>query len=297
MAVTPQNPTPRLRALDSTLEARQRAEDKVVAPVIKGMLSQSNELFERIQRRINRLDVDKFGNIKSTNKNLSDVNDINALLNQGANLITNQAIREFKNLTFNFDKFYTKEILAVDDSLNQDQIAKIIGATQTRAVLNTNLDNMKSVSSSFVQDVRRQLNSTLFENIGAEEMASRLKESLVGTKDKRGNPMTRHADTISKTAYNAYANALTFQNVNLNDVVAYYYSGVKDDKNRHFCSIRVDKVLEKEQLEKDIQGQSGGTIHNAGGWNCRHKLFPISKFDEEAKPFLSDAERMEIFGE
>lgn len=297
MAVSPQNPTPRLTALDSTLESRQRFEDKIVSKITKNMLAQSQELFERIQRRINRLDIDRLGNIKATDKNLAAVNEINTLLSQGSDIISNQAIRELRKQTEDLDKFYFKEIFAVNSDLNNDQIAKIIGSTQTRAVLNTNLDNIKAVGSSFVQDVRRELNSTLFENVGAEEMADRLRKALVGTKDKRGNPMTRHADTIAKTAYNAYANALTLQNVNPNNIVAYYYSGIKDDRNRPFCAVRVDKVLEKEQLESDIQGNAGGTLHNAGGWNCRHKLFPITKFDVEGIPFLTDKERIEIHGE
>ena len=246
------------------------------------------------------------GNIKQTNKNLKAVNDINTLLEQGAGIISRQAIRELKAQTVNLEGFYSSELFAQNSALNQDDVAKLIGSTQTRAILNTNLDNIASVGSSFSQEVRRQLESTLYENIGADEMSKKLKKLLVGKFERRpdgkggfkkGNPMTRHAETIAKTSYNAYANALTLQNVNLDEVVAYYYSGAQDDKNRQFCAVRVGKTLEKEKLEEDIARQPGATLHNAGGWNCRHKLFPISKFDEEAKPFLSEKDRIEIFGE
>lgn len=297
MATPPQNPTPRLSALDKQLSSRQRVEDKIVSKVTKKMLSDSTELFERVQRRINRLDIDRFGNIKQTNKNQQAVNDINQLLDQGTAFISRSAIRELRAQTIQLEGHYFRELFAQDSALNQDQVAKLIGSNQTRAVLNTNLDNIASVGNSFSKQVRTQLTATLYENIGADEMADRLRESLIGKTDKKGNLMTRHADTIAKTAYNAYANALTLQNVNQNDIVAYYYSGAQDDRNRQFCSVRVGKTLESEKLEGDIQGNSGGSLQNAGGWNCRHKLFPVSKFDEEAKPFLSEKERIEIFGE
>ena len=296
MPPVPQDPTPRLTKLDKQLSSRQRVEDRIVLKVINNMKDQSEDLFNRIQRRIARLDLDGSGNIKRTNKNLKAVNDINALIQQGGDLIAKDAIREFRAQTSQLKGFYSKEILSVQADLGGDSIARIIGSTQTNALLNVNLDNLRTVSASFTQEVRRQLESTLFENVGPEEMSKRLAKQLLGTKDKRGNPMTRHADTIAKTAYNAYANALTLQNVNLEDVVAYYYSGPKDNKNRSFCAVRVEKVHEKEQLQMDIGGQAGGTLHNAGGFNCRHKLFPISKFDEEAKPFLSSSEITEIFG-
>jgi len=79
------------------------------------------------------------------------------------------------------------------------------------------------------------------------------------------------------------------------DIVAFYYSGPKDDDNRTFCSYRVEKNLERKLLERAIKYQ-GGTYENPGGEGCRHKLYPISRFDEEAKPFLTKKEIKEIFG-
>ena len=297
MAVIPQDPTPRLTAQDAKIKSRQRAEDKIITKVVIDMKAQSKELFERIQRRIFRLDIDRFGNIKQTNKNLADIEQINQLLSQGADIITSRAIKDFKDQTGSLSNFYFSEIMASNSSLNDDQVAKIIGSNQLEAVRNVNLDNMRTVSASFTQEIRRQLNQSLFENIGAEEISDRLQKALIGTKDKKGNPMTQHADTIAKTAYNAYANALAMEGVNANDIVAYYYSGAQDSRNRSFCSIRVNKVHEKRALESAIAQQSGGTLHNAGGWNCRHQLLAITKFEEEAKPFLSEAERIDIFGE
>lgn len=297
MATPPQDPTPRLRALDRLFSSRMKAEDQIISGVIREMLSGSRELSQRVQRRILRLDIDQNGNIKQTDKNLREVQKINLLLAQGGNVIINKALRELKADTSNLRKFYFNELLIQSPNLTQKGLTRLVDANQTRAVLNTNLDNLKTVGASFIQEVRRQLESTLFEEIGPEEMAKRLNQALVGKKDKRGNPMTRHGETIARTAYNGYANALGLQNVNLNDVVAYYYSGPEDNRNRSFCARRVEKTWPRETLEADIANQPGGTIHNPGGFNCRHKLFPISKFDEEAKPFLTNKERIEIFGE
>ncbi|MEC9236974.1 MAG: hypothetical protein VX803_12085 [Pseudomonadota bacterium] len=296
MPTPPQDATPELRKQDKLLKKRHRAEDAIIKLMTAALLTGSEELSARIQRRIMRLDLDSQGNVKQTDKNLREMEKITQLLDQGATLITNQAIRGLKSETESLNNFYMDELKSMNSGLPNDELARIPDKNQTNAVLNTNLDNMKAVKTSFVQEVRRQLKNSLFENIGPEEIAARTAKFLEGTKDKKGNPMTRHAPTLARTAYNAYANALTLQNVNLDEVVAYYYSGPDDLRTRTFCRERVGKTIAKETLESDIQGQSGGSLHNAGGFNCRHKLFPVSMFDDEAGPFLN-AEQKKIVSE
>ncbi len=296
MATPPQDPTPRLRALDKLFSGRIRAEDRIIADTVKVMLQGSEELNTRVLRRINRLDLDSQGRVKQTDKNLREVEKINQLINLGTNQITNSAINDLQNDTVKLNDFYTKEIKAFEPSITTKKVANIVDSNQTRAVLNTNLDKMKSVSTALAEETRRQLTASLFQNIGPEEIAENIKELLVGKKDARGNPMTRHAETLARTAYNGYANALTLQNVDLDEVVAYYYSGPRDSRNRSFCSKRVEKAHDKETLENDIANQPGGTIHNPGGINCRHKLFPISMFDPEGEPFLTAEQRIIVFG-
>jgi len=294
MATPPQDPTPRLRAQDRLIARRFRAEDKIISSVIKDLLRDSGELSRRIQRRILRLDVDAQGNIKSTQNNIRELNKINLLLDQSALLITNRAIRKLLKETDTLNNFYSDELKSLTPGITATEILRLIDSNQTRAVLNTNLNNMRGVSSAFTDEIRRQLNNSLFENIGPEEMARRANKFLVGTTDKRGNPMTRHGETLARTAYNSYANTLTLQNVNLDEVVAYYYSGPDDKRNRTFCARRVELVLEKKQLEADIEAQPGATLNNPGGFNCRHKLFPISMFDPEGEPFLNQKQRKEV---
>ncbi len=291
MATAPQDPTPELRKQDKLAGRRIKAEDIIISKVTAELLKNSDELSARIQRRILRLDLDSRGNVKQTDKNLRELNKINELLEQGAQLITNRAIRELQNDTDLLNDFYTAELKSIEPGITKDGIRRVVDSNQTRAVLNTNLSTMRGVAESFTSEIRRQLNSSLFEDIGPEEMADRVKGLLEGKKDKRGNPMTRHAETLARTAYNAYATALTLQNVNLDEVVAFYYSGPEDNRNRKFCAERVEKVIAKETLENDIANQPNGTLHNPGGFNCRHKLFPVSMFDPEGEPFLNDEQR------
>ncbi len=296
MATPPQDPTPRLRSLDKIFSGRIKAEDRIISDVVKDMLGGSSELSDRIVRRINRLDVDSSGNVKQTDKNLREVEQINQLIARGTDFITRQAISNLQGRTTELNNFYSSEISAWEPSISKKGITNIVDANQTRAVLNTNLDNMRAVSNSLSQEIRRQLTASLFEDIGPEEISRRINRALVGKVDARGNSMTRHGETIARTAYNGYANALTLQNVNLEEVVAYYYSGPQDSRNRTFCSARVEQVHAKETLENDIVTQPGGTLHNPGGFNCRHKLFPVSMFDLEGEPFLTDEQRREVMG-
>lgn len=294
MATPPQDPTPRLRKQDKLLQKRIRSENRIIGLVIGDLLKDSDELSARVQRRIMRLDLDSRGNVKATDKNLRELNKINELLDMGAQLIINRAIRKLQNRTSELNDFYTDELRSITPGITKREIMVLVDSNQTRAVLNTNLENMRGVGTAFTQEMRRQLNSSLFEDIGPEEIAKRVERLLEGKKDKRGNPMTRHAETLAKTAYNAYANALTLQNVDLSEVVAYYYSGPQDNRNRTFCERRVEKTHSKETLEADINNQPNGTLHNPGGFNCRHKLFPISMFDPEGEPFLNDKQRAEV---
>ena len=235
--------------------------------------------------------------IKNTVKNLNEIQQINLLLAQGSETIINQAIRQVKGEVSQLTPFYKEELSFNDGGITGKGLAMLVSATATNAVLNTNLDNMRTVGASFVQAVRRELEATLYEEIGPEEIAARLNKKLVGKRDARGNLMTRHGETIARTAYNAFSNSLQFKNVNAADTVAYYYLGPQDDRNRSFCANRVGKIWEKNALEAAIEAQPGATLHNPGGWNCRHQLSPISKYQEEAKPFLTNKERIEIFGE
>jgi hypothetical protein len=291
MATPPQEPTPRLKEQDKLLKNRHRSEDVIIKTMSKKLLNGSQELFQKAQRRIMRLDLDAQGNIKQTDKNLKAVQDINNFITQGADLITNKAIKELKEGTAELEGFYDDELKSLNTDLPNNTLARIPGMAQTEAVRNTNLKNMSAVSSSFTQEVRRQLTSQLFENIGPEEMAKELKKQLVGVDDKRGNPMTRHAETLARTAYNAYGGAITLQAVDLDEVVAFYYSGPDDLRTRSFCSARVGQVIAKEPLTEAIGAQPGASLHNPGGFNCRHKIMPLSMFDPEAAEFLSDEQR------
>jgi hypothetical protein len=291
MPPRPQDPTPELREQDRLAARRVRAEDRIISVITRELLVDSQELSRRIQRRIMRLDLDSRGRIKQTDKNLRELQKINDLTDQGALLITNRAIRKLQNETDALQRFYEDEIRSIQPGITQAGIVRIVDSNQTRAVLNTNLNPMRDVAAGLTAEMRRQLNASLFEDIGPEEMAQRVRRLLEGTKDKRGNPMTRHADTLAKTAYNAYASALTHQNINFDEVVAYYYSGPEDARNRDFCARHVEKIHDKETLEARIAEQPNATLQNPGGYNCRHKLFPISMFDPEGEPFLSDEQR------
>ena len=63
------------------------------------------------------------------------------------------------------------------------------------------------------------------------------------------------------------------------EIVAYYYSGPQDNGNSEFCKKRVEQIIARDELERDIKA-NGATIEHPDGPHSRHNILPLSILDD-----------------
>lgn len=114
-------------------------------------------------------------------------------------------------------------------------------------------------------------------NLTPTEFLNEIRATVEGQEDRAGNPMARHAKTWATTALNSFQGNYMQQAVPEELVGGWYYSGVRDLRNRPFCARRQGRFFTPEQIRADVSLNPIGasSLNNPGGWNCRHILIPV----------------------
>lgn len=115
-----------------------------------------------------------------------------------------------------------------------------------------------------------------------------------GRRDKAGQGMFRHADTLAETAMSQLHRTMDARLAEQAGVKRFVYYGPDDKVTRRFCARLLDqaeagKTWTRQQIARLDNGQTGkGTAYTAGGgWNCRHVW--IAAVDEDGIPIMEDA--------
>ncbi|MCP1384800.1 hypothetical protein [Runella salmonicolor] len=126
---------------------------------------------------------------------------------------------------------------------------------------------------------------TLQYHVYSKSTKTIFREALKKTLGANGQPVKYLTTYTSDTLYQ-YSRAYTEEVTKELDVQYYYYMGTRIDTSRDFCNARMGKPFTKKEVQSwaslDWKGKIPGTSKFSitmyvGGYNCRHRIVPISK--------------------
>lgn len=135
------------------------------------------------------------------------------------------------------------------------------------------------------QGIVTELTKTLQYHVYSKSNKAVFRQALQKVLGVNGQPVRYLTTYASDTLYQfsrAYADEVTKEL----DAQYFYYMGTSIKTTRDFCGSRVGKVFTKTQVKDwakltwkgKIDGTTGQSIFMyAGGYNCRHRILPISK--------------------
>lgn len=170
---------------------------------------------------------------------------------------------------------YKAELSAIEDQLSFISGKKLnltkLDGKQIEALIELDVDSSTSTIRSYVGDVR----SALMRNVLAGEPINTL--ALSEGNDKLARRMATEANTLL-AGFNRTVSMMKGKDAGF---TKYLYIGPDDDVIRPFCADRVGRVFTLEEIEEwaDDPNAPEGLDPKifGGGYNCRHKLIPVTE--------------------
>ncbi len=243
------------------------------------------EILNRLFEFIDKFDFDGL----SVAQNMSTLVEIqNALptLIQGAGFVTvvGDLIAKIAEALTKVEEYFTKMFF--------DFPQKGLGITNTyRAALETVRRSLlgEGLQQIYVSDIVK----TLQFHVYSKSRKADFREALRKVLGENGQPM-KYFKTYTSDALYQYSRAYTNEVTKALDAQYFYYMGTRIKTTREFCNARAGKAFKRSEMqawaEQEWQGKIPGTNAQnitiyVGGYNCRHRLLPIS--EEVYKSFQS----------
>lgn len=144
----------------------------------------------------------------------------------------------------------------------------------------------RSLTGEGVQQIYvSEIVKTLQFHVYSKSRKSDFREALKKILGEKGQPM-KYFTTYTSDALYQYSRAYTDEVTKALGAQHYYYMGTRIKTTREFCNVRVGKAYTKAEVKEWAKKEWGGKIPGtnaqsifmyAGGYNCRHRLLPISK--------------------
>lgn len=243
------------------------------------------EILNRLFEFIDKFDFDG----QSVFQNMATLVEIqNALptLIQGAGFVTvvGDLINKIAEALTKVEEYFTKTFF--------DFPQKGLEITNTyRAALETVRRSLlgEGLQQIYVSDIVK----TLQFHVYSKSRKADFREALRKVLGENGQPM-KYFKTYTSDALYQYSRAYTNEVTKALDAQYFYYMGTRIKTTREFCNARFGKVFKKSEVQawakQEWQGKIPGTNAQnitiyVGGYNCRHRLLPIS--EEVYKSFQS----------
>ena len=139
----------------------------------------------------------------------------------------------------------------------------------------------EGVSQAYVSEIVKTLQFHVFAKSRKNVFREALKEIL----SENGKPI-KYLTTYTSDALYQFTRAYTNEVTKSLGAQYFYYMGTKIKTTRTFCDVRAGKVYTKKEVQgwasNEWQGKIADTTQEsifvyAGGYNCRHRILPISK--------------------
>jgi hypothetical protein len=255
--------------------ASRRLEGQVKAEV-KRMRKSIRELERRIITEANKLRVSDMGLLVGPRVNLK------------------QAQKMHTALTHMFEDIYGKQITAHVKGYkevanwvleNFDTLDVAADFTDIDKAMIKQLNKQTVIEfTALGEQAKQRITQSLYNSIAAQapfaDFVGEISAALTGRLDKRGRPLSVHAELYANDAIMNFYNSVHIEKARSLGMRWLLYSGTIMANTRDFCSRRVGKAYSIAQInswDHSWTGKRGSALVYRGGWNCRHHWQPVRK--------------------
>jgi hypothetical protein len=266
-----------LRDLDNLLEAS-------LSEFLDEAGEEALEFVADLSARFSKFETDRDGKLRVTEKNLATIRQIRREIIR--NGITKEYVKASEALAEAISKSgdlldsymttvvdnYDRE--AVYDSLIQDSMEATVAAL-SGGEMNTYIAN----------EVRNTIMASLTGQSTFNELVNGIKTSIAGNEDTLGL-LEKEARTIATDAVFTFNREYTATVSDDLGFVWYEYAGSLIDTSREFCQQRAGKIWHISEIQswanlqwpgKNKATNKGNIMTLLGGYNCGHRLLPVSE--------------------
>lgn len=149
------------------------------------------------------------------------------------------------------------------------------------------------IRDNFSNAIQQVLKANLTGRSSREQLNNTLKKFITGTPDEKPflERYIKQTTNDSVMVFNREYMQSISDDLGLQH---YYYAGTLIEDSRPFCNARAGRYFTKEEVDswasKDwdgkMKGTNASTIYSyAGGYNCRHSIYPVSEmtYNDKAK--------------
>ena len=253
----------------------------------KGMGSKLPAIFKGLAEQVIELTNDLPLDAKDRAKNIRAIIDLKAQI--AAVVVNNpEYAAEVKNITNGF-----KQIKKLSDSYFSELIDGFNAKDDLyKAILDANIQvtNDLLIGTGIQQNFKNAITEVLKANNAGNgnrtQLQKVLREFIEGTPEQKAflDRYVKQVTSDSIMTFSREYNNTIAEDLNLQ---FYFYAGTIISDTRPFCVARAGRYFKKSEVQKwaslgNWQGRTKGTtsvtiFSFAGGYNCRHELYPISK--------------------
>jgi len=207
-----------------------------------------------------------------------------------------QAASSMKFLESTVKEFITPmgEVRRVLDEAGQNAIEAFQGVDgaesllqATRTEIATTIDaNFDDIAKNMI-GVNKNLARALKQEIAVMTLVPKSTETAARVIAEVADRSLAQAETLINTGMASVQRDLHAQALRSipEDEAMVLYLGPDDGKTRGFCAVLAGLAIKKADIAKLKNGQRGASnvLRHGGGWNCRHRLLPITADFAEAR--------------
>jgi len=181
-------------------------------------------------------------------------------------------------LTSGVDKLLTDAGTSALEGFNASPGAPslMVGQREIATVVSGSFDdltkNMLGVSKDLQGALKSELTQLSLVPKSIDTSAKILSEVIGGSVGQAKSVINTGMATVQRDLHGQALDALP------EDQAMVLYIGPNDGDTRGFCGALAGKAIYKKDLRRLDNGQRGASnvLRNGGGWNCRHRLLPVT---------------------
>lgn len=224
--------------------------------------------YERLIRK-QKFDLDQANRLKTTGNNFNIISKLDPMNVLGFNTLAISHINTYDNVADEQIKFNAR--LGIVTDLSYKNI------TVLQKFKEFDLANMMGEASQLDSLIKKQLVNAVALNTPWHDAVQNLATDLLGSGMKNGR-LERYAETYMRTSLFGLSRTIDKEIYNKQGAETFLYVGPEDKVTRPFCEEHVGNEYTMDEIEKFPEENDSGLdpFFAPGGFNCRHRLIPVS---------------------
>lgn len=262
---------------DQLISKLERLNSNIIATITKLAKKQENIAVDNLIQSLNRLQLEPSGALSSTSGNINAISEL--IDTYRASIFTPQFVSSITVPLYNHyiqvAKLQREYYLVSEGAFGN---TALLTSLQTNAISNT-ITGLQYAGID-VTGLNRVLSAVISDNSTIPQAGEIIRANVP-------TELERYANEIVTDSLYQYERNVTKVVTNDLGLEHYYYSGTTRETTRPFCRTRAGKVYTEAEVRSwgkmgDWAGKIPGTDEKTifsylGGYNCRHRLLPITE--------------------